>query len=357
MCKKHKIELIAIGNGTASRETESFVAGVLSSIKGKIEPLPLHVIVNESGASIYSASPLAAEEFPDKDVTVRGAISIARRLQDPLAELVKIDPKSIGVGQYQHDVDQKKLKTKLEEVVESCVNFVGVDLNLASRELLSFVSGVNTRIAKEVVNYRNSNGVFRSRQELSKVPNFGEKTFEQAAGFLRIRDAANPLDNTAIHPESYPVVERMCRDLGMTVDGIIRQPDRINTLKISDYVDEKAGAFSVQDVVAELKKTTRDPREKFKYAQFQEGVKEIKDLKPGMKLEGTVTNVTNFGAFVDIGVHQDGLVHISQVADTYVRDPNDFLKVGDVVKVTVLDFDTELKRISLSMKKKPEFKK
>ena len=357
MCKKYKIELIAIGNGTASRETESFVSEVLKALKGELEPLPVSVIVNESGASIYSASPVAAEEFPDKDATVRGSISIARRLQDPLAELVKIDPKSIGVGQYQHDVDQRKLKIKLEEVVESCVNFVGADLNLSSKELLSYASGVNSRIAKEIVGYRNEHGAFKARSELLKIPAFGAKTFEQAAGFLRIRDAANPLDNTSIHPESYAIVERMCKDMNVTVEGVIKHPERLIGIKASDYVSDTAGAFTVQDIINELKKQTRDPREKFKYAKFNEHVKEMKDLKPGMKLEGTVTNVANFGAFVDIGVHQDGLVHISQIADTYVKDPNQFVKVGDVVKVTVLDVDVELKRVSLSMKKKPEVRK
>ncbi len=354
MCVEHKIELIAIGNGTASRETDAFVNKVTEDLKGKIEPLPLKVIVNEAGASIYSASPVAALEFPDQDVTVRGSISIARRLQDPLAELVKIDPKSIGVGQYQHDVDQKKLKKKLDEVVESCVNYVGVDLNLASRELLSFVSGINSRVARELVLHRNARGSFKSRRELLEVSNFGEKAFEQAAGFLRIADGDNPLDNTAIHPESYAIVEKMCKDLNVSLPGIIRQPDLLNRVKISDYVDDKAGTLTLNDIIKELKKPTRDPREKFKYARFHEDIKEIKDLKPGMKLEGTVTNVANFGAFVDIGVHQDGLVHISQIADTFVKNPADFVKVGDVVKVTVLSFDLELKRISLSMKKKPE---
>lgn len=354
MCVEHKIELIAIGNGTASRETDSFVAKVIEGLKGKIEPLPVKVIVNEAGASIYSASPVAAAEFPDQDVTVRGAISIARRLQDPLAELVKIDPKSIGVGQYQHDVDQKKLKKKLSEVVESCVNYVGVDLNLASKELFSFVSGINARIAREIVNHRNSQGSFKSRQELLDVSNFGEKAFEQAAGFLRISDGINPLDNTAIHPESYAIVEKMCENLNVSLQGIIKQPDFLNRVKVSDYVDEKAGSLMIGDVIKELKKPTRDPREKFKYARFHEDVKELQDLKPGMKLEGTVTNVANFGAFVDIGVHQDGLVHISQIADTFVKNAADFVKVGDVVKVTVLSVDIELKRVSLSMKKKPE---
>jgi len=313
--------------------------------------------VNESGASIYSASPVAAEEFPDKDATVRGSISIARRLQDPLAELVKIDAKSLGVGQYQHDVDQKLLKKKLDEVVESCVNFVGVDLNLASKELLSYVSGVNSRIAREIVTFRNAHGAFKTRQELAQVPNFGPKSFEQAAGFLRISDGVNPLDNTAIHPEAYTIVEKMRQDLGVTLEQLIQHPGSLNRLKASDYIDENVGVLGVEDVLSELKKTTRDPREKFRYAEFNEAIRDIKDLKPGLKLEGTVTNVTNFGAFVDIGVHQDGLVHISQIADTFVRDPNQHLKVGDVVKVTVLDVDVELNRISLSMKKKPEIRK
>ncbi len=353
MCMEYGVELIAIGNGTASRETEAFVDENIKGLTGVLEPLPIKVIVNESGASIYSASSVAAEEFPDKDVTVRGAISIARRLQDPLAELVKIDPKSIGVGQYQHDVDQKKLKVKLGEVVESCVNFVGVDLNLASKELLSYVSGINSRTAREIVAFRNQNGAFLRRDDLLKISNFGQKTFEQSAGFLRIRDGENPLDNTAIHPESYRIVECMCTDLKVSVEHIIRHPELISRLKISDYVDDAAGSLTVSDVMDELKKPVRDPREKFKYAQFKESVREIKDLKPGMKLEGVVTNVANFGAFVDIGVHQDGLVHISQIADKYVKDPSDFVKVGDVVKVTVLDFDADLKRISLSMKKNP----
>lgn len=358
LCRKYKIELIAVGNGTASRETEDFVKGALEAdLKEKLDPAPLCVIVNESGASIYSASPVAAEEFPDQDVTVRGAISIARRLQDPLAELVKIDPKSIGVGQYQHDVDQKLLKKKLEEVVESCVNFVGVDLNLASKELLSFVSGINVRTARQIVLFRNENGAFKKRHDLLKILNFGEKTFEQAAGFLRISDGVNALDNTAIHPENYELVEKMCADLGLSLDRVIKNPQPLSRLKISDYVAQGAGQFVVSDIIQELKKPTRDPREQFRYAHFEEAIREIKDLKPGMRLEGVVTNVTNFGAFVDIGVHQDGLVHISQISDKYVRDPSEHVKVGDIVRVTVLDFDTELKRISLSMKTKPEIKK
>jgi len=357
MCKKHKIELIAVGNGTAGRETETFVREVLEASREELKPLPVCVIVNESGASVYSASPLAAEEFPDQDVTVRGAISIGRRLQDPLAELVKIDPKSIGVGQYQHDVDQKKLKEKLEDVVESCVNYVGVELNLASKELLSHVSGINARAARDLVAYRQTHGSFKSRQELMQVNNFGEKTFEQAAGFLRIRDAENPLDNTAIHPESYPIVEKMCADLKMTVCDCIRHPERLSGLKVSDYTGGVAGEVTVKDIMAELRKPTRDPRASFVYATFKDAVREIKDLKTGMKLEGVVTNVTRFGAFVDIGVHQDGLVHISQLSDRYVREPSDVVHVGQVVRVTVLETDPELKRISLSMKTKPELKK
>jgi len=351
MCLRHKIELIAVGNGTGSRETDAFVLDALKDLEGRLDPVPLKVIVNESGASIYSASPVAAEEFPGQDVTVRGAISIARRLQDPLAELVKIDAKSIGVGQYQHDVDQKKLKEKLEQVVESCVNYVGVDLNLASKELLSFVSGVNARLARQIVAHRDANGAFESREVLRRVPGFGEKTFEQAAGFLRIRDGVSPLDNTAVHPESYFVVDRMCQDLGVGLEQLIKRPDELNRLKAADYATQGVGALTVQDIITELKRPARDPREKFRYARFREGVKDVADVTRGMSLEGTVTNVTAFGAFVDIGVHQDGLVHISEIADAYVRNPHDHVKVGDVVKVTVLDVDTELKRISLSMRK------
>ncbi|MFB3919267.1 MAG: Tex family protein [Candidatus Velamenicoccus archaeovorus] len=357
MCQKHDIELIAVGNGTAGRETEAFVREALEAHKGELEPVPVCVVVNESGASVYSASPVAAEEFPEQDVTVRGAISIGRRLQDPLAELVKIDPKSIGVGQYQHDVDQKKLKQKLEDVVESCVNYVGVELNLASKELLSRVSGINARAARDIVAYRQARGSFKSRQELMQVSNFGEKTFEQAAGFLRIRGAQNPLDTTAIHPESYPIVEKMCADLKMTVDDCIRHPERLSGLRVSDYTGGMAGDITIKDIIAELKKPARDPRATFVYATFKDAVREIKDLKTGMKLEGVVTNVTRFGAFVDIGVHQDGLVHISQLSDRYVREPSDIVHVGQVVRVTVLETDPELKRISLSMKTKPELKK
>jgi uncharacterized protein len=346
LIRKHKIELIAIGNGTASRETDKFVAEVLKDIANP----PVKVLVNESGASIYSASELAAAEFPDLDVTVRGAISIARRLQDPLAELVKIDPKSIGVGQYQHDVDQKRLKQKLDETVESCVNYVGVDLNMASRELLTYVSGITPAVANNIVEYRNENGAFNSRKQLLKVKKLGPKAFEQAAGFLRIRDGKNPLDNTAVHPESYGIVDAIAADLAIPLDQIPKAADRLKRLDLKKYMTADAGELTLRDILQELEKPGRDPREQFTYATFKEGIDEISDLSPGMALEGVVTNVTNFGAFVDIGVHQDGLVHISQMADRFVSDPNDIVKVGQVVKVRVMEVDVKRKRISLSMK-------
>jgi uncharacterized protein len=346
MIRKHHIELIAIGNGTASRETDAFVGEVLTTL----EKPPVKVFVNESGASIYSASEVAAAEFPDLDVTVRGAISIARRLQDPLAELVKIDPKSIGVGQYQHDVDQKRLKQKLDETIESCVNYVGVDLNMASRELLTYVSGITPAVANNIVEYRNTNGAFQSRKDLLKVKKLGPKAFEQAAGFLRIRNGKNPLDNTAVHPESYAIVDNITADLGISPAQIPQATDRLKQLDIRQYITETAGELTLKDILQELEKPGRDPREQFTYARFQEGINEITDLKPGMILEGTVTNVTNFGAFVDVGVHQDGLVHISQLANRFVSDPNDIVKVGQVVKVRVMEVDTKLKRIGLSMK-------
>jgi uncharacterized protein len=346
MIRRHRIELIAIGNGTASRETDKFVGDVLKSLPNP----PVKVMVNESGASIYSASEVAAAEFPDLDVTVRGAISIARRLQDPLAELVKIDPKSIGVGQYQHDVDQKRLKQKLDETIESCVNYVGVDLNMASRELLTYVSGISSTLANNIVEYRNSNGAFGSRKELLKVKKLGPKAFEQAAGFLRIRDGVNPLDNTAVHPESYGIVDAIAADLVISLEQIPRAADRLKRLDLKKYMTAEAGELTLRDILQELEKPGRDPREQFTYATFQEGIEEITDLKPGMTLEGVVTNVTKFGAFVDVGVHQDGLVHISQMADRFVNDPNDIVKVGQVVDVRVLEVNTELKRISLSMR-------
>ncbi|NJL60627.1 MAG: RNA-binding transcriptional accessory protein [Methylacidiphilales bacterium] len=344
--EKYKIGLIAIGNGTASRETDEFVAEVLQSMEAK----PIKVMVNESGASIYSASKLAGEEFPDLDVTVRGAISIGRRLQDPLAELVKIDPKSIGVGQYQHDVDQKLLKKKLDETVESCVNYVGVDLNMASKELLTFVSGITPTVANNIVIYRNENGVFKNRRQLLKVPKLGPKAFEQAAGFLRIRGGENPLDNTAVHPESYKLVEAIASDLKVSLNQVTLIAENLKKVGLKKYVTDTIGEPTLRDILGELEKPGRDPRAEFKYATFKEGIKEISDLTIGMELEGIITNVANFGAFVDIGVHQDGLVHISQLADRFVDDPKKVVKVGQVVKVRVLEIDAKLRRISLSMK-------
>ncbi len=343
---KHGIALIAIGNGTASRETEAFIEEAIAEFEVK----PVTAIVNESGASIYSASEVAIAEFPDLDLTVRGAISIGRRLQDPLAELVKIEPKSIGVGQYQHDVDQRLLKKKLEETVESCVNYVGVDVNTASAELLSYVAGVNSGIARSVVAYRNDHGPFHSRNELQQVPKLGPKTFEQAAGFLRVRNGDNPLDNSAVHPESYPIAERILADLGIGLGEVARNIQKLQTIDLHRYVSGAVGEPTLRDIVNELQKPGRDPREEFRYAKFKEGVREIKDLAPGMELEGVVTNVANFGAFVDIGVHQDGLVHVSQLANRYVADPKTVVKVGQIVRVRVLEVNPGLKRISLSMK-------
>ncbi|MGB3204497.1 MAG: Tex family protein [Crinalium sp.] len=346
---KYKIELMAIGNGTAGRETDEFISEVLKTIESK----PIKVIVNESGASIYSASEVAGKEFPDLDVTVRGAISIGRRLQDPLAELVKIDPKSIGVGQYQHDVDQKLLKKNLDETVESCVNYVGVDLNTASKELLTFVSGITSTVAQNIVTYRNENGAFNNRRQLKKVAKLGAKAFEQAAGFLRIRDGENPLDNTAVHPESYSVVEAIAQDLGIPLKQTPQIAEKLKSINIRKYVTDKIGEPTLRDMISELEKPGRDPREQFKYATFKAGIKEIRDLEVGMELEGIVTNVANFGAFVDIGVHQDGLVHISQLADRFVSDPKQIVKVGQVVKVRVMEVNEKLKRISLSMRSQP----
>lgn len=346
LIEKYKIELIAIGNGTASRETDEFVSEVIATMERK----PTKVMVNESGASIYSASDVARQEFPDLDLTVRGAISIGRRLQDPLAELVKIDPKSIGVGQYQHDVDQKLLKTKLDETVESCVNYVGVDLNTASKELLTFVSGMTPTVAKNVLAYRNEHGAFKNRRELLKVPKLGPKAFEQAAGFLRIRSSDNPLDNTAVHPESYGVVKAIASDLNVPLTQISQVFDKLKSIDLKKYVTDTVGLPTLRDIINELEKPGRDPRAEFKYATFKDGVKEIKDLTIGMELEGIVTNVANFGAFVDVGVHQDGLVHISQLADRFIDDPKKVVKVGQVVKVRVLEVNEKLKRISLSMR-------
>ena len=338
---QHDVKAIAIGNGTASRETEALVRDFLKS-EGRTDLF--NVTVNESGASIYSASDIAREEFPDLDLTVRGAISIARRLQDPLAELVKLDPKSIGVGQYQHDVDQRHLHKSLEAVIESCVNRVGVDLNTSSWALLRYVAGISERTAQKIVEFRNENGKFRSRLQLTAVPGVGPKTFEQAAGFLRIRCGDNVLDVTGVHPESYAVVENIAAGLHVPVEQLIQNPELLGK------VEKSAGNYTLNDILEELKKPGRDPRDKFVAPSFKDDVREIADLKPGMKLEGVVTNVTKFGAFVDIGVHQDGLVHISELSSRYIRDANEIVKVGQIVKVQVISADTKTKRIALSMK-------
>lgn len=347
LCEKYKIEAIAIGNGTASRETESFVKriGLPHSI--------VVVMVNESGASVYSASEAARDEFPDKDVTVRGAVSIGRRLVDPLSELVKIDAKSIGVGQYQHDVDQVKLKQGLDDVVVSCVNSVGVEVNTASKELLSYVSGLTPALARNIVEYRNQNGPFRNREELMKVARFGEKVFEQSAGFLRIREAANPLDASAVHPESYGIVNQMAKDLNCSVKDMMSSAELRKQLNLARYITDKTGLPTLTDIVAELEKPGRDPRKVFEVFSFTEGVNTIEDLKVGMKMPGIVTNVTNFGAFVDIGVHQDGLVHISHLGDKFIKDPNEAVAVQQKVMVTVVEVDVARKRIGLSMKSNP----
>ena len=341
---KYSVRAIAIGNGTASRETDAFVRGFLQ--KEGLSSL-FCVMVNESGASIYSASDIARQEFPDLDLTVRGAISIARRLQDPLAELVKLDPKSIGVGQYQHDVDQRNLHKSLEAVIESCVNRVGVELNTASWALLRYVAGINERTAQKIIEFRNENGRFRSRVQLNAVPGIGAKTFEQAVGFLRIRHGDHPLDVTAVHPESYPVVEQIAQNLNVPIERLIEQPALLEKLDKSGLA---AGVYTLNDILEELRKPGRDPRDKFLAPSFKDNVKEIGDLQTGMTLEGVVTNVTKFGAFIDVGVHQDGLVHISELSDRYIKEPGDIVKVGQIVKVHVLSADTKTKRIALSMK-------
>ena len=348
---RYKIQAIAIGNGTAGRETEMFVKKI-----GVPASIPV-IMVNESGASIYSASEAAREEFPDQDLTVRGSVSIARRLMDPLAELVKLDPKSIGVGQYQHDVDQNQLKTSLDQVVISAVNGVGVELNTASKQLLSYVSGLNSTHALNIVAFRNENGPFKSRKDLMKVPRLGDKAFEQAAGFLRIRDAVHPLDASAVHPERYPLVEKMAADIGCTVPELMQRADLRQKLDLKKYVSEDVGLPTLQDIMNELAKPGRDPRKQFEVFSFAEGVNDMKDLTVGMKLPGIVTNVTAFGAFVDIGVHQDGLVHVSQLSDTFVRDAAEVVKVAQRVQVTVTEVDIPRKRIALSMKSKPDFEK
>jgi uncharacterized protein len=347
LAKKHAVDLISIGNGTASRETDKLAAELM---KQHPELKLTKVVVSEAGASVYSASALAASEFPALDVTLRGAVSIARRLQDPLAELVKIDPKSIGVGQYQHDVMQTRLARSLDAVVEDCVNAVGVDVNTASPALLARISGLSSTLAENIVRHRDQNGAFASRDELKKVPRLGAKTFEQAAGFLRVMQGENPLDASAVHPEAYPVVERILADLKRPARDLIGDAATLKKLDPSSYTDERFGLPTVRDILAELEKPGRDPRPEFKTAEFKEGIEQIKDLKPGMILEGTVSNVTNFGAFVDIGVHQDGLVHISMLANRFVKDPREVVKAGDVVKVKVLEIDENRKRIALTMR-------
>ena len=345
---KFNVEAIAIGNGTASRETEAFIRKL-----GLPASIPI-VMVNESGASIYSASEAAREEFPNHDITVRGAVSIGRRLMDPLAELVKLDPKSIGVGQYQHDVDQSALKRSLDDVVVSCVNSVGVELNTASKHLLSYVAGLNSRTAASIVGYRDENGPFKSRKELQKVPGLGPKSFEQAAGFLRIRGGDHPLDASSVHPERYTLIDQMAKDLGCTVDELMRDSAKRSKIDAKKYVSEDVGLPTLQDILSELAKPGRDPRQQFEAFSFKEGVDKVEDLQPGMKLPGVVTNVTAFGVFVDVGVHQDGLVHISQLSDNFVKNPADVVKVGQRVQATVLEVDLPRKRISLSLKTNPE---
>ena len=347
LCQKHRVDLISIGNGTASRETDK-LAGEL--IKKHPELKLTKIVVSEAGASVYSASALAAKEFPDLDVSLRGAVSIARRLQDPLAELVKIDPKSIGVGQYQHDVSQTKLARSLDAVVEDCVNAVGVDVNTASAALLARISGLSNTLAENIVKYRDEHGAFTSRERLKKVPRLGEKTFEQAAGFLRVMNSENPLDASAVHAEAYPVVKRILADLKRPVAEVLGDGAMLKKIDAAKYVDERFGLPTVRDILRELEKPGRDPRPEFKTAEFKEGIEELKDLSPGMVLEGVVTNVTNFGAFVDIGLHQDGLVHISMMSTKFIKDPREVVKAGDVVKVKVLEVDANRKRIALTMR-------
>jgi uncharacterized protein len=347
MCERFGIEAIAVGNGTAGRETETFIRSL--DLPKDIQV----VMVNESGASVYSASEVAREEFPDHDVTVRGAVSIGRRLMDPLAELVKIDPKSIGVGQYQHDVDQGALKNSLDDVVVSSVNRVGVEVNTASKQLLTYISGLGPQLAKGIVEHRNGYGPFRSREGLKQVPRLGPKAFEQAAGFLRIRDGENPLDRSAVHPESYPIVDAMARDLGCSVLDLMRDEKLRERINLKQYITDKVGLPTLNDILSELSKPGRDPREEFEAFRFAEGVEKIEDVKPGMKLPGIVTNLTAFGVFVDIGVHQDGLVHISELSNRFVKNPAEVVKVHQRVLVTVLDVDLERRRISLSMKDSP----
>ena len=347
LCEAHGVQIIAIGNGTASRETEK-LAGEL--IARRPELGLTRIIVSEAGASVYSASEYASKEFPDLDVSLRGAVSIARRLQDPLAELVKIEPKSIGVGQYQHDVGQGDLARTLDAVVEDCVNAVGADVNTASAPLLARIAGLNARLASNIVSHRDAHGAFRSRAHLRDVPRLGDKTFEQCAGFLRVANGDNVLDGSAVHPEAYPVVERISRETGTPLQHLVGNGAFLKTLDPARFVDERFGVPTIKDIIAELEKPGRDPRPEFRMAALKDDVKEIKDLQAGMRLEGTVTNVTNFGAFVDIGVHQDGLVHISQLADKFVKDPREVVKAGDIVTVTVVEVDAARKRIALTMR-------
>jgi uncharacterized protein len=349
LCQKHRVELIAIGNGTASRETDKLAGDLIKKFASAPNTLKISkVMVNEAGASIYSASEFAAREFPDLDVTIRGAVSIARRLQDPLAELVKIEPKSIGVGQYQHDVSQVQLARSLDAVVEDCVNGVGVDLNTASAPLLARTSGLNTTLAENIVAWRDEHGAFRERKQLLEVKRLGPKAYEQCAGFLRIMKGKNPLDASGVHPEAYPVVEKIAKSHQRDVSSLIGDSSFLKSLKPSEFTDERFGLPTVTDIIRELDKPGRDPRPEFKAAEFLEGVEDVKDLKPGMILEGVVTNVANFGAFVDIGVHQDGLVHISALSDTFIKDPRDVVKAGDIVRVKVLEVDLERRRIALT---------
>lgn len=351
LVQRHRVELIAIGNGTASRETDRLAAELLQRLRAQgVQPLPTKVMVSEAGASVYSASELAAQELPDLDVSLRGAVSIARRLQDPLAELVKIDPKSVGVGQYQHDVDQVALARTLDAVVEDCVNAVGVDLNTASAALLARVSGLTPATARAVVRWRDAHGAFRRRQQLLQVTGMGPKTFEQCAGFLRIRGGDEPLDMTGVHPEAYPVVQRILAAAGQPIEAVLGRRDVLRGLAPERFTDERFGLPTVRDILAELEKPGRDPRPEFRVARFDDAVHDITDLKTGMVLEGTVTNVAQFGAFVDIGVHQDGLVHVSQLANRYVADARSVVKVGDVVRVRVLEVDVARRRIALSLR-------
>jgi len=352
MVEKHKVRLISIGNGTASRETDKLVGELLKQVAARDANMGgiTKIVVSEAGASVYSASALAAAEFPQLDVSLRGAVSIARRVQDPLAELVKIDPKSIGVGQYQHDVNQRALSKALDAVVEDCVNAVGVDLNTASAPLLARVSGLTPSLAQAIVGYRESNGAFADRASLTRVPRLGDKTFEQAAGFLRINGGANPLDRSAVHPEAYPVVERILARIGKGIDAVVGKPEALKGLAPTEFTDDKFGLPTVRDIFSELEKPGRDPRPEFETATFQEGVESLNDLRPDMILEGVVTNVAAFGAFVDIGVHQDGLVHVSALANRFVKDPHEVVKAGQIVKVKVLEVDVKRKRIALTLR-------